>query len=398
MRLLIESREFWGINAPLLLWLAAAALLLAAVFAGIALFLRVHKMRRAEKTLSLKLRKLPLQLVGRGLSLSQLENLKRQFQGVAPLETCWTQLQSKVIRRVGINNEDEYWLSASPSDLLTSATLTDRYVNREFYQAIPGILTGTGLLFTFIAILLALLHVRLVGNRVEGMALLIEGLSGKFVSSIAALFAATFFVVFEKVQMHTLDRSSRDVADAVSSVIPVLTPTHLLIDLHKDIGEQSIAFRTFNADLSGRLKQSFSESMGPTLEKMIRAVEDLNTLLRTAEADKSNTMTEQLSGIVTRLEGSMTAALSRMGEQFTLSLSGSTMTQFSRLSESLAGAASVLEKMNEHNHSTQAALTELVSFAKQSTAEQMALGRSQIEDLTNVLRSMLVQIEQQVLR
>src|SRR5262249_5056778 len=61
---------------------------------------------------------------------------------------------------------------------------------------------------------------------------------------------------------------------------------------------------------------------------------------------------------------------------------------------SLAGAASVLEQMNTQNQATQEALTDLVSFAKNSAAEQMALGRSQVEDLNNVLRSMLVQIEQ----
>jgi hypothetical protein len=88
----------------------------------------------------------------------------------------------------------------------------------------PGLLTGTGLLVTFIAILVALLRVRLVGNRAEGMALLIEGLSGKFVSSIAALFAATLLVMFEKTQFHSLDRSISKLADAVATVMPALTP------------------------------------------------------------------------------------------------------------------------------------------------------------------------------
>jgi hypothetical protein len=70
------------------------------------------------------------------------------------------------------------------------------------------------------------------------------------------------------------------------------------------------------------------------------------------------------------------------------------MTQFSKLAESLGGAAAVLEQMNTHNQTTQTALTDLVSFAKESAVEQMALGKTQVEDLTNVLRSMLVQIEQ----
>ncbi len=136
--------------------------------------------------------------------------------------------------------------------------------------------------------------------------------------------------MFEKQQFHSLDRSISKLADAVAAVVPVLTPTHLLVELQKDMGEQSVAFRTFNADLSGRLKQSFSESMGPTLESMVTAVEDLNQVLRAAEAAKSDTISGSLAGMISRLEGSLTQSLGKMGEQVTSSLSGSTMTQFIR--------------------------------------------------------------------
>ena len=392
---LIKSKQFIGINAPLLLWLAAGALLLAALVFITILAIRVHKLRASGKALSSSLARLSPPTFGTGLSLAKIEEVRTRFAGFPLYARTWTKLQNKTIRRAGATG-DEYWLSVPTPEILAPSAVADVYINRELYEAIPGILTGVGLLFTFVAILFALLHVRLndTTHRVEGMAFLIEGLSGKFISSIAALFAATVFTVVEKHQFHKLDRSIHDLADAVGAVIPVLTPTHLLVELQKDMGEQSVAFRTFNADLSGRLKQSFSESMGPTLERMVTAVQDLNQLLRSAEAAKSDTISETLAGMISRLETSLTQCLGNMGEQFTSSLSGTTMTQFSRLTESLAGAASVLEQMNTHNQVTQSALTELVSFAKNSATEQMALGRSQIEDLTNVLRSMLTQIEQ----
>lgn len=390
---MIESRQFFGISAPVFAWIAAGLLLLFAFSAIVRLLIRVWKLCASAKRLASSLAGLRKPTLGSGISFSDVEEIGNQFGDHALFVRSWTTIEQKLIRRRG-TSADEYWLTAPASEILQTSAVTDAQLNREWYEAIPGILTGTGLLVTFIAILVALLHVRLVGNRVEGMALLIEGLSGKFVSSIAALFAATLFVMFEKQQFHSLDRSISKLADAVAAVVPVLTPTHLLVELQKDMGEQSVAFRSFNADLSGRLKQSFSESMGPTLERMITAVEDLNQVLRAAEAAKSDTISESLAGMISRLEGSLTQSLGKMGEQFTSSLSGSTMTQFSRLSESLAGAASVLEQMNTQNQATQTALTELVTFAKNSAAEQMALGRTQIEDLTNVLRSMLVQIEQ----
>lgn len=393
VNLLIASKQFIGINAPLFAWMAALILLLSALWASATLFVKVYKFRASEKKLQSALAKLPKTTLGTALTLTGLDQIRLEFTKLPLFSRCWTQLQQKVIRRTGASG-DEYWLSVPASEILERSSVTDAYINREWYDAIPGILAGTGLLVTFVAILVALLHVHLKNNRVEGIDLLIEGLSGKFVSSIAALLAATLFVIFEKTQLHKLDRSVTDLTDAIDAVIPALTTMHVLVELQKDMGEQSVAFRAFNADLAGRLKQSFSESMGPTLERMVIAVEDLNHLLRAAEAAKSDTISESLGGMISRLETSLADSLGKMGEQFTSSLSGSTMTQFARLSDSVAGTASVLEQMNTQNQATQSALTELVTFAKNSTTEQMALGRSQIEDLTNVLRSVLTQIEQ----
>jgi len=390
---LIESRQFFGVNAPLFAWVAAGLLLLFAASAIITLLIKIRFLRASCNSVSKLLTEMRRPTVGAGLSLSEIEGLREHFGKRLFLVSIWTQLEHKLIRRHG-GSGDEYWLSVPASEVLHSSAVTDSQLNREWYEAIPGILSGTGLLVTFIAILVALMHVRLEGNQVKGLDLLIGGLSGKFVSSIAALFAATLFVIIEKQLFHSLDRSISKLADSVADIVPILTPTHLLVELSKDMGEQSVAFRSFNADLSGRLKQSFSESMGPTLERMVTTIEDMNNLLRAAEAAKTDTLSESLAGMISRLEASLAQSLSKMGEQFTSSLSGNTMTQFSKLAESLGGAAAVLEQMNTHNQATQTALTELVSFAKDSAVEQMALGKTQVEDLTNVLRSMLVQIEQ----
>ena len=393
MKYLLESWPIFGVNAPRFAWLAAFILLFFALLAIVVLFFKVQRFWRSSRILTSFLEKSSKPSFGNGLSLAEVDEVKEQFTKAPLFGRSWIQLQDKLVRRTG-SAGDEYWLSSPASEILQPSAVTDYYIDRQWYGAIPGILTGTGLLVTFIAILVALLHVKINGTRVEGMDLLIEGLSGKFVSSIAALLSATLFVIAERKLLHKLDRSVDSLSSGVAGIIPVLTPIHVLIDLQKDISEQSVAFRSFNADLSVRLKQSFSESVGPTLERMASAVEDLNQLLRAAEASKSDTISESLSGMITRLESSLTESLGKMGGQFASKLSGDSMTQFTRVAESIAGAASVFEKMTRHNQETQAVLSEIVALAKSSATDQMALGRSQIEDLTNVLRSMLTQIEQ----
>jgi DNA repair exonuclease SbcCD ATPase subunit len=50
--------------------------------------------------------------------------------------------------------------------------------------------------------------------------------------------------------------------------------------------------------------------------------------------------------------------------------------------------------MNTQFQATQGALNELVGFARSSTAEQMALGKTQVEELTAVLRQLMVQMNE----
>jgi|LQYC01.1.fsa_nt_gi hypothetical protein len=263
-----------------------------------------------------------------------------------------------------------------------------------WWSAVPGITTGLGLFVTFLAILVALLDVRLVNNRVEGLDLLIKGLSGKFVSSVAALLSATIFLIIEKPIFHSLNKNRKKIVAAIDNLFPKLTTTQALADIHRDISEQSASFRLFNTDLSLKLKQSFNESMGPTLERMVTAIEDLNQMLRAAEAQKNESLVGQLDALLRNLEKSIVTSLERMGETFTDSLSGSAINQFNKVGDSLASAASLLQNMNGQFLMTQNALNDLINLAKSSTTEQIALGRTQVEELTNVLKTLMDQLKE----
>jgi hypothetical protein len=255
--------------------------------------------------------------------------------------------------------------------------------------------TGAGLVFTFIAILIALLDVRLSGTRpVVGLDLLIQGLSGKFISSIAALGAATIYLIFEKPLFHRLTQSRQNLVASLDALFPVLSPSQLLSDLVRDISEQSTAFRSFNADLSQKLKQSFSESMGPTLIRMVSTVEDLNQLLRAAEAQKQESITGSLEGLLRRLETSIAGSLREMTTKFTESISTGARTEFAGVIESLRSSAGLLERMNAQFLTTQQALGELTELSRRATTEQIQLGQSQVENLTEVLRGLMTQLNE----
>jgi hypothetical protein len=357
-----------------------------------------------------------------GLPQAAYDDLVQCFETTS-LAPVWDIFAAQLVVRGDATGTDHFWTSESAETVFNEASVLEPRLNRNFYTAIPGMVTGLGLLFTFIAILFALLDVKLGGptnKQFTGLDKLVSGLSGKFLSSIVALFAATVFLSYEKRCLHNLTQSLRDLVAALNALVPRLTPAHLLDDIRRymveeqsatfkhfssdlsvlldDIRrymeEQSAAFKHFNSDLSTKLKQGVEEGMGPTRDRMVGAIEELNQLLRATEAQKSDAITGSLEGLLQNLGHSLTSALASLSDRFAQTLSGSANQEFDQVVSTLGGTARLLEGMNAQFQTSQTALTELVSFARNTTVEQVALGKTQVEELTAVLRGLMTQMHQ----
>ncbi len=332
-------------------------------------------------------------IAGDGLSIAAFDSVNRLFEASEPLQQAWRGFQRQVLVVRNLSGEDRVYSSDSADNAFNESAVIDSRLNRNFYSSVPGLVTGVGLLLTFIAILYALKELHFTPDeRIEGIKDLVTGLSGKFVSSVAALFAASLFLLFEKPLLHKIENSRRKLVGAIDAVVPRRTANSILSDLHRDIAEQSAAFRSFNSDLSLKLRQGFSESIGPLQERMFNAIDELNRLMRASEAQKQDSLAGTLSAMIEDMQRSISSSLTEMGAKFSESLSGNATQQFERVAASLNSTGALLESMNAQFRTTQAALNELVSFAKNSTAEQFALGKTQTEELTAVLNRLMQQM------
>ncbi len=127
---------------------------------------------------------------------SDLEKVRQIMQKEATLSLLWEEFESSLIP----SGANEINRTRTVESTFTQEAVITPYLNNSFFNAIPGILTGLGLLMTFIAILDGLSHVSVSSNMdVKGIGGLINGLSGKFVSSIVALTCAVLFVFVERI-------------------------------------------------------------------------------------------------------------------------------------------------------------------------------------------------------
>jgi hypothetical protein len=299
---------FGVVQAPLFIWLAVVGLLIGTFGFLLRLFYLIQQEQYLYTRIVNRLRDIKATYgsdLRNGLPLTGYDAMGQCFD-TTPLAPFWDIFAAQCVRRYDATGTERFWTSESATTVFNEAAVLEPRLNRNFYTAIPGMATGFGLLCTFIAILVALLGVQLGENhQFTGLDTLVSGLSGKFVSSIVALLVATIFVPFEKRFFHNLTKSLHDLVAALDALAPRLTPTHVLDEIRSYMEEQSTAFKHFNSDLSTKLKQCVEEGMGPTRDRMVGALEELNQMLRAAEAQKSDTITGSLDGLLQNLGHSL---------------------------------------------------------------------------------------------
>ena len=138
-----------------------------------------------------------------GLSQENMTAIRRQG-AILPGQTgeWWRTLDQSIEYYTNPAGQEGWFLTRPVPECLPEEDVVDSFYHSAFHQAVPGILTALGLLATFVAILMALAGVTYNAadpmRPVSGIDQLINGLSGKFLSSIIALILSIVFTFFEK--------------------------------------------------------------------------------------------------------------------------------------------------------------------------------------------------------
>jgi methyl-accepting chemotaxis protein len=202
-----------------------------------------------------------------------------------------------------------------------------------------------GLLATFLAILVALLDVRLANNRIQGLDLLIQGLSGKFLSSVVAVACATTLLFLEKGLFYPVQVRALALGVTLRGMLPRLTPFQILLDSHKEIVDELKVLKRKDAAFASELSQGLAHAIEP--------------------------------------------ALDRMAVTFNESLTGAASGQFGQMSESLGSTAATLQQMNGRLNMTGNVLNELAEMATRTAGLEAASRQSQISQMTGAVGDLM---------
>ena len=392
MFLLKAQMALFGLKAPVFSWAVASGLILFTVV----IFLRYYRLCRAYRTVFAaaiqRLNRLCAtnQKVSRGMPAPLYDALGLVFSDLPLLTSWWQKLSCHVVRKAGKTGEEVVW-TTKPVNAVVDY---DGVIDTHTYKTAPAIISGIGLLATFLAILVALMDVRFMDNRIQGLDLLVQGLSGKFLSSVVALSCATFLLATETVLFSPLRKGFYALTSAITEALPQLTQAQVLSDLQEDMKGQSDRFETFFTNLPRQIAEGFGIATNPRFQRMTTAIEDLTTVLKADRQKNQESTNEQLEALLLNLDKSLQASLETLARSFNDSLTRSTKGHFDGVASSLSGTSALLERMNTQFLENQNTLRDLIAVARNATTDQMAIGRSQVEQLTAILAELMVKLEE----
>ncbi len=161
-----------------------------------------------------------------------LKTIETEMQKEPMFSGLWLQYRMTLILEcVPWFMEPRIFSTKRAEEVFTHEALIANRVNLSFYSQFPSMVTGLGLLLTFMALFIGLGKLHADGSEIVGIQGLINGLAGKFLTSIVGLIVANVFTFMEKPMMGQLMSHHRNFLRLMDQLFPRKTMEQMLEQL-----------------------------------------------------------------------------------------------------------------------------------------------------------------------
>lgn len=183
-----------------------------------------------------------------------------------------------VVERVPWFIEPRIFSTCPAAEFFSQETLFAGRLNLAFYHQLPSLMTGIGLLLTFVAILVGLSKLHAEGPTVVGIDGLINGLAGKFLTSIVGLICANLFVMIEHRVVARLTRLHHKFLDLIDELFPRKTLEQMVENLALPAESERTMLSRPRPDLGDGWVSSAADQLSPAVAALTAAVRSLHAL------------------------------------------------------------------------------------------------------------------------
>jgi uncharacterized protein YoxC len=198
----------------------------------------------------------------------------------------------------------ELWFDSAA--LLRAAGMDVRY-----HAALPNLLVGAGLLFTFFGLMVALGEAGGIvapgadqDARNNSLRKLLDAASFKFITSLVGLALSIAYALLRKHCLKQTDAALDGFLSALEARVPLITPVALQAEANRLLEKQQEQLETFSTELAVNIGTAFDKAfdtrLGEHIGPLTQAMQELATGMSSRNEDAVRTM---LSTFLERLQG-----------------------------------------------------------------------------------------------
>ena len=251
------------------------------------------------------------------------QELKERFNRNSELAETWQEFENSLITRQRENREIVYKTDEA-SLFFSEDRLLEPHLNLRFWNSVPALLVGFGILGTFVGLVWGLIPFSGIdftqtGQIQSAIKELLSGISTAFVTSVWGMLTSLLFNWLEKSEVSRVSRKIANLQRAIDRLFTLTTQEEIAIQQEVELEQQTAALKSFSTDLADKIKIA----MSPSLDKLNTTVEELRL----------------------QKEESSTDAIGKLIKEFQDSLSSSTVTQMEELAQTVGTAAQSLKNL-----------------------------------------------------
>ena len=261
--------------------------------------------------------------------------LNKAFSESALLGHQWREFRETLIWPPGSSERQVVYNTQTAGAFFSREELLNPHVDLRFYAAMPNLLTGAGILGTFIGLVIGI-YLAAAGltdpdprKAQQAVGGLLSGAWVAFLTSIAGLVASILFSWREKHWLHRFERMRREWVAAVDARVERLTP--------EKIGVQSLALQKkhtqalveFTDQLAFQLAEAINRTVPEALDERVtapltKALEELREAVAALAENQTRMGEDLLRQIVEQFRATMEGAAGQEMREFAKAVQGMT--------------------------------------------------------------------------
>ena len=345
-----------------------------------------------------------------------LPHLETEFDCNSELAEVWHEFQnSLIIREPKENQEKIVYKTDEASIFFSEERLLGQYMNLRFWNSVPALLVGLGILGTFVGLVWGLLPFSNIDfqqteNIRSAIQSLLSGVSTAFVTSVWGMLLSLLFNWIEKSCIGWVSSKIAVLQRTLDRLFTLTTQEEIAFRQEDELSQQTQALKAFSTDLANEIKsamaqgrqeiiaefrnapETFSNAIGeqltPSLNHLNSAVTDSTTTLKSTMEDGNQQILHLLSNTH--------QVLSTMIEKQLASNLNSLNSVVSEIKQTIVeGNQEILRELRKAPDAFSSALEEKFasSFNNLNSAVD-ALHRHKEESSTDAIQQLVVEFQQ----